>query len=273
MKDWQKANLELWDEWALLHESSEFYDLDGFRKGGSTIRPFELEEVGDVSGKELLHLQCHFGMDTLSWARLGANVTGVDFSPNAIEIAGRVANELELPARFVQSRVQELPDNLDGQFDIVYTSRGVIGWLDDLTRWAEVIAHFLKPGGFFYIHEGHPTMWAFDDEREDAELHVKYAYFERDEPLFFPVVGSYADPKAEVKANRSFSWFHSLGEVVTVLAEAGLRIEWLHEHPFLSWPVSFVVPSETEERTWVLHPLHGDAEIPLSFSLKATKPA
>lgn len=272
MEDWQEANLELWQEWALLHEHSEFYDLEGFKKGRSTIRPFEREEVGDVTGKDLLHLQCHFGMDTLSWARLGASVTGVDFSANAVQIATRVAKELDLPARFVHSRVEDLPDNLEGDFDIVYTSRGVIGWLQDLGRWAEVIAHFLRPGGFFYLHEGHPTMWAFDDERDDAELHVKYGYFERDEPVFFPVVGSYADPTAEVKAKRSYSWFHSLGEVVTVLAQAGLRIDWLREHPFLDWPLPFLIPSETEDRTWVLNPVHGDAEIPLSFSLKATKP-
>jgi SAM-dependent methyltransferase len=270
MEDWQAANLELWDEWALLHETSEFYDLEGFKQGRSTIRAYEREEVGDVAAKSLLHLQCHFGMDTLSWARLGATVTGVDFSPNAVEIATRVAGELGLPARFVRSRVEDLPDNLEGTFDIVYTSRGAIGWLQDLERWAEVIAHFLKPGGFFYIHEGHPAMWVLDDEREDHELHIKYPYWERDEPTEWPVTGSYADPTADVKATRSFDWPHSLGQVVTVLARAGLRIEWLREHPFLHWPLPFLVPAG--DGIWKMHP-DNEGEIPLSYSLKATKPA
>jgi SAM-dependent methyltransferase len=170
----------------------------------------------------------------------------------------------------VRSRIEDLPENLEGDFDVVYTSRGVIGWLEDLERWAEVIAHFLRPGGFFYIHEGHPAMWMFDDEREDAKLRVKYAYWKKDEPLEFPVQGSYADPTADVKAKSSFDWAHSLGEVVSALAGAGLRIEWLREHPFLDWPTSFLV--EAEDRTWVLNP-EQEGEIPLSFSLKARKPA
>jgi SAM-dependent methyltransferase len=269
--DWQDANLELWDEWALLHEGTPFYDVEGFKRGRSTIRPFEREEIGDVTGKDLLHLQCHFGMDTLSYARMGARVTGADFSPNAVAIATRLAGELSLDdARFVRSRVEDLPANLEGDFDIVYTSRGVIGWLEDLERWAEVIAHFLRPGGFLYLHEGHPAMWVLDDERDDQELRIKYPYWERDRPYFWPVVGSYADPKADVQARRSYNWIHSLGEVVTVLAQAGLRIEWLREHPFLDWPLPFLVPAE--DRTWVL-PAEGDREMPLSFSLKASKPA
>lgn len=266
------TNLELWNEWTGVHERSTFYDLEGFRSPGEVrIRPFEQAEVGDVTGKSLLHLQCHFGIDTLSWARLGATVTGADFSGEAVALATRLAGELELDARFVESSIEDLPSNLEGEFDIVYTSRGVTCWLPDLRRWAEVAAHFVKPGGCFYIHEAHPTMWAFDDERDDAELVLKYPYFERDEPLFFPVAGSYADPTAQVKASRSYNWIHSLGEVVTVLAEAGLRIEWLREHPFLDWPLPFLV--EAPDRTWVLPPERGDAEIPLSFSLKATKPA
>jgi SAM-dependent methyltransferase len=270
LKDWQKANLELWNEWTGVHETSAFYDLEGFKRGDDRIRPFEREEVGDVAGKDLLHLQCHFGIDTLSWARLGANVTGADFSEKAIELARAVAEEIGVPARFVHSRIEDLPDALDGEFDIVYTSRGVLGWLEDLDRWAEVIAHFLRPGGFVYIHEGHPAMWMFDDEREDRELHVKYPYWKREEPLSFPVQGSYADPTADVKAKISFDWAHSLGEVVTALAGAGLRIEWLKEHPFLDWPVPFLV--QAEDRTWVMNP-EQEGEIPLSFSLKASKPA
>jgi SAM-dependent methyltransferase len=166
MDDYLAANRALWDEWTAIHEASSFYDLEGFKagrsggsggSGGSRLRPYEVAEVGEVGGKSLLHLQCHFGIDTLSWARLGARVTGADFSHRAIELARSIAAELDLDATFVRSDLYDLPSVLDGQFDVVYTSRGVLGWLPDLERWAAVVAHFLRPGGVFYITEIHPV--------------------------------------------------------------------------------------------------------------------
>ena len=148
-----RANNALWDEWTVIHERSEFYDLEGFKRGGVRLRPYEIEEIGPVEGKDLLHLQCHFGIDTLSWARLGARVTGADFSEAALTLARSTAADIGIAdARFVQSDVYDLPAALEGDFDIVYTSRGVLGWLPDIRRWAEVVAHFVRPGGDLLHH-------------------------------------------------------------------------------------------------------------------------
>jgi SAM-dependent methyltransferase len=268
------ANEELWNAWTALHASGGYYDLEGFKAGGVRIRPYEIELIGDVTGKTLLHLQCHFGIDTLSWARLGARVTGADLSPDAIELAKSLADELSFPeARFVRSNLYDLPDALDGTFDIVYTSRGVLGWLPDIRAWARVVAHFLAPGGTFFITEAHPVVQAFENEGvEPGELRLTYPYWEHREPLTFAVKGSYADPNADVGDLTEHGWDHGLGEIVTALIDAGLRIEKLIEHPFLEWKVDFLVEDEAVPDRWVLPP--GTAgELPLMFTLLATKPA
>ena len=265
------ANLSLWNAWTAIHSTGEFYDLAGFKAGGVRLRAYEVELIGDVTRKSLLHLQCHFGIDTLSWARLGARVTGADFSPAAIELARSLADELGFPdARFVQSNVYDLPESLDGQFDIVYTSRGVLGWLPDIRAWAGVVAHFLAPGGTFFITEIHPVAQVFENERVGpGELRLTYPYWEHAEPLTFEVKGSYADPSADVADQIEHGWNHGLGEIVTALIEAGLRIETLIEHPFLDWKVDFLV--EEGEGRWRL-PSDGLGALPLMFSLVATKP-
>jgi SAM-dependent methyltransferase len=263
-----EANRRLWNEWAHINAASEFYDVEGFKRGGTRLRPYEIEEVGDVAGKDLLHLQCHIGLDTLSWARLGANVTGADFSSEAIELARKLATELDLPARFVCADLPDLPSKLRGDFDIVYTSRGVLGWLPDLADWAGVAAHFVRPGGFLYVTEAHPLLWTFDDDEEVRELRFRYSYF-GGEPLAFPTQGSYADRTAQVREPMEYGWNHSLGEIVTLLAEAGLRVEFLRELPFVDWPVPFLV--QRDDGTWRLP--EGQPELPLFFSLKARKPA
>ena len=181
--------------------TGEFYDLEGFKAGGVRLRPYEIELVGDVTGRSLLHLQCHFGIDTLSWARLGARVTGADFSPAAVELARSLADELGFPeARFVESNLYDLPDVLDGTFDVVYTSRGVLGWLPDIRGWARVVAHFLAPGGRFFITEVHPVVEGLRERgrgrRRAAPRPIPY--WEHDEPLTFAVQGSYADRDADV---------------------------------------------------------------------------
>ncbi len=265
-----RVNQRLWDEWTRIHEKSAFYDLDGFRRGGVRLHPYEIAEVGDVSGHELLHLQCHFGIDTLSWARLGARVTGADFSPAAIELATGLAAELELDARFVRSDIYDLPDVLEGEFDIVYTSRGVLGWLPDIRRWARVVSHFLKPGGTFYITEIHPVAQAFENEGvAPGELRLRYPYWEHPEPLAFEVEGSYADRAAEVTTRTEYGWDHGLGEIVTALIDAGLRIESLREFPWLAWQLDFLV--QDDDSAWRLPP-EIPGELPLSFSLLAIKP-
>jgi SAM-dependent methyltransferase len=267
-----EANRSLWDAWTAVHATGDFYDLESFKAGGVRIRPYELELVGDVAGKTLLHLQCHFGIDTLSWARLGAVVTGSDISPAAIDLATRLAGELAFPdARFVLSNVYELPANLDDQFDVVYTSRGALNWLPDIRAWANVVAHFVAPGGIFFITEAHPVMNVFENEGvRPGELRLAYPYWEHPDPLVFPVKGSYADPSADVGSQTEHSWDHGLGEIVSALIDAGLRIEALVEHPFLDWSADFLV--EAAPGRYVLPPDAG-GELPLMFSLRARKPA
>jgi len=268
------ANEELWNAWTAVHAAGDFYDLEGFKAGGVRIRQYETELLGDVTGKSLLHLQCHFGIDTLSFARLGARVTGADLSPDAIELARTLADELGFPdARFVRSNLYDLPEALEGTFDIVYTSRGVLGWLPDIRAWARVVAHFLAPGGTFFITEAHPVMNVFENEGvAPGELRLAYPYWEHREPLTFAVKGSYADPDADVGDLTEHSWDHGLGEIVTALIDAGLRIDKLIEYPFLEWKVDFLAEEEPGNDRWVLPP-GTPGELPLMFSLLASKPA
>jgi SAM-dependent methyltransferase len=266
------ANRSLWDAWTAIHAAGDFYDLDGFKAGGIRLRPYEIEMVGDVAGKSLLHLQCHFGIDTLSWARLGAIVTGADLSPAAVDLARSLAAELGFPeARFVESNLYDLPNVLDGTFDVVYTSRGVLNWLPDIRAWARVVAHFVAPGGTFFVSDAHPVLNVFENEGvAPGELRLAYPYWEHAVPLTFDVKGSYADPDADVRGQVEHSWDHGLGEIVSALIEAGLTITALVEHPFLEWKVDFLV--EDEAGKYRLPPRTA-GELPLMFSLVAVKPA
>ena len=268
MDDYVSTNRERWDDLVEVHARSEFYDVDGFRKGGSRLRFYEADEVGDVTGKTLLHLMCHIGLDTMSWARLGAKATGMDFSQEAVDFANGLAQELELDARFVCSDVDRLPDNLEGQFDIVYTSNGVLHWLPDLKRWAEVIAHFMKPGGMFYITEIHPFAQALDDKDDSTDPRLGYPYFHRKDPMMFLPKATYADFNAKVDHPLEFAWIHHMGEIVTTLASQGLRIEFLNEAPFSMSGKPFL--RQEKDGLWYMQLEEG--EIPLNFSLKATKP-
>ena len=272
MDDALRDNQRVWDAWTRIHVASDFYDVAGFRSGasGDRLRAYELDEVGDVAGKTLLHLQCHFGLETLSWAKHGAIPTGVDFSPEAIATARVLSEEVGVPATFVESNVYDLPAALDGRFDIVYTSRGVLGWLPDIAAWARVVAHFVRPGGFFYVTEVHPVAQVFDDQGVTAgELRLRYPYWSHEEPITLAVKGSYADPSAPTEGLVEHGWDHSLGEIVTSLIDAGLRIDFVHEFDFVDWPVEFLVQSP--DGKWRLPP-GTKGELPLFFSLKATKP-
>ncbi|UCG30700.1 MAG: class I SAM-dependent methyltransferase, partial [candidate division WOR-3 bacterium] len=164
LKKYFEANKQLWNGLVSINKSSRMYDLDGFKKGKSSLNFIELEELGDVSGKSLLHLQCHFGMDTLSWARLGAKVTGIDFSEEAIRLARSLSKEFDIPGRFIQSNVYDAREVLSEKFDLVYTSYGVLCWLPDLAEWGRIIHHFLKEDGIFYMVEFHPVRAMFDDD-------------------------------------------------------------------------------------------------------------
>ena len=267
-----RANRDLWDAWTKINFGSAFYDVASFRNGERPVRlaDYELDEVGPVEGKTLLHLQCHFGLDSLSWARVGAIVTGADFSPEGVATARALAAELDIPATFVIANLYDLPAELDGQFDVVYTSNGVLGWLPDIAGWARVVAHFVKPGGFFYVTEIHPVAQVFENEDvQPGELRLTYPYWSHRVPLTFEVHGSYADPTAPTDGLVEHGWDHSLGEIVSALIDAGLRIEFLHEFDFANWPIDFLV--EGDDGRWRMPP--GTAgQLPLFFSLKASKP-
>ncbi len=258
------SNKQLWDNWTRLHEQSAFYDVAGFKAGRDTLNPTEVEEVGEVTGKTLLHLQCHFGMDTLSWARHGAKVTGADLSTEAIELARSLSAELGIAASFVAANLYDLPAALAGQFDIIYTGGGALWWLPDMAGWGEVIGHFLKPGGVFYVHDQHPAAMAF--EEVDGRLEPRYSYWQTAQPLKFDTHGSYA-----TDADYSFveyGWIHSLGEIINALTAQGLHIEFLHE-----WPHNFfqMFPSmvRDEHSRWWLP--NRPESIPMSFSLRARR--
>jgi SAM-dependent methyltransferase len=269
MNEYLKANQETWDTWTRYHVESKFYDVDRFKAGTKTLDPIALAGPGDVTGKSLLHLQCHFGMDTISWARMGAHVTGVDFSEEAINAARSLASALGIAATFIHSDLYDLPQHLEGQFDVVFTSHGVLCWLPDLERWAQVIAHFLKPGGIFYIVEGHPIAFLFDERREDAELRLFYPYFQGLEPLCAEEHGSYAVPDAPIHS-VTYQWIHPMADIIGSLLRAGLRITAFEEYPFVAWAM-FPWMERRADRWWQLPP--GRANIPLMFSLKAAKEA
>ena len=233
--------------------------------------------MGDVSGKSLLHLQCHFGMETLSWAMMGATVTGTDFSPLALEAVRQIAAQLGFDdARFIESELFDAPSVVDEQFDIVYTGIGALTWLPDIQGWARVVAHFLKPGAVFYIVESHPMLWTLDTERDDQELVVKWPYFEPAEPLRWDDPGDYADPDARLENSVTYQWNHGLGEIVTALIDAGLTIEFVNEHKTAYWralPWMESVQGANDWRVldeWRLPEGRGD-ELPLTYSIRTRK--
>ena len=210
-------------------------------------------------------------MNTLSWARLGAEVTGLDFSPEAVRAARDLAAEAGIDAEFIESDVYDSVEALGGRtFDIVYTSRGVLTWLPDLVRWAEVIAALLNPGGVLYLREGHPFGHVFDDEAAGA-LSVRYPYFHGPAPDRWDDPGAYAGPTAETTENLTYEWSHTMGSIVTAIAQAGLVVEFLHEFDHLCWQqLSWMAPGE-EPGAWVL-PEHRDS-VPLMYSIRARKPS
>jgi SAM-dependent methyltransferase len=260
---WRDTNRAMWDERVPIHVGSEFYDVDAFRSHPDRIRPFEADEVGDVRGKSLVHLQCHFGLDALSWAHRGAKATGLDFSQPAIEAARRLAADLDIDADFVVSDVYGAVDALGGrQFDIVYTGLGAINWLPDISRWAQVVAALVKPGGFLYLSEFHPILWGFSYQ----DLTLERDYFEA-EPFVDDEPGSYTDPGAVTVHNQAYEWQHTMGDIVTAIVDAGLTIEFLHEFPqtyYARWP--FLVRTDVGREF-----PSGQPRLPLVFSLRARR--
>jgi ubiquinone/menaquinone biosynthesis C-methylase UbiE len=261
-KDFVSANQALWDVRTDIHVESDFYDVPAFKAGNITLMPTELEALGDVTGKKLLHLQCHFGQDTLSWKRLGAEVTGVDFSENALEKARGYASELGLKARFIQSDILKLDEKLDEQFDIVFTSYGTIGWLPDINKWAEIIHKMLKPNGVFLIAEFHPYFSQINEKEE-----IVYDYFSADQPDEETAEYTYTDGPSHPPM-KEYWWNHSLSDVVMALQNAGLSIESFQEFPYSHYKLADSMV-EVGEKKFVYKNLAG--RIPYMYAIEARK--
>ncbi|AUX24785.1 methyltransferase type 12 [Sorangium cellulosum] len=264
--EWFAMNRSAWNARTPVHLGSRFYDMPAFRAGASSLKPIELDQVGDVRGKTLLHLQCHFGQDTLSWARLGARVTGLDLSDEAIKAARALAKELSIDARFVEANVYDAPAALGGEaFDIVFTSYGVLGWLPDMGRWARAAASCLKPGGVLHLVEFHPLVWTFDDAFE----RVAYAYDGHGEPILTEQTGTYTDRDAAVTL-KEVGFNHGIGTVVTALLEAGLTLERLRE---FDWSPYDIFPDMEEGPPGQLRMRKFGRRLPLVMALAARRRA
>ena|SRR3989338_708860 len=262
-KNYFEANQHTWNQRVGIHKDSKFYDLGSFKAGKSSlISSIEKKELPDVRDKRLLHLQCHFGMDTLSWEREGAIVTGIDFSDKAIQVARQLTTDLQLNANFVCSNVYDLRTNLEGPFDIVFTSYGVIGWLPDLDNWASIIAHFLKPGGIFYMAEFHPVLFMFDEQLEALKYH-----YTNHEVIELEVEGTYTDGDATIQG-KEYGWNHSLSEVINALLAHGLNIELFNEFTYSPFPC-FPNLVQGVDGNWRIKGLEG--KIPMVYSIRARK--
>jgi SAM-dependent methyltransferase len=260
-----EANLSNWNDRVRIHAQSQFYDLAGWLRDAPGPPQREIEALGDVDGKSLVHLQCHFGMDTLRWARAGAVVTGVDFSPAAIDMATSLANQTGLfeRASFVCANIYDAPRALSGQrFDIVYVSLGSLCWLPDVAAWGGVVADLLAPEGRLYLHDVHPFTSCFDDDGE----RVIASYFEEfDSPLSYDSAFTYTDGD-RLSATRTYEWNHSIGEIITALTARGLVLDLLSEH---DWTLFHQFPWLVETASGLVRVPEDRPRIPLSFTILA----
>jgi 2-polyprenyl-3-methyl-5-hydroxy-6-metoxy-1,4-benzoquinol methylase len=262
MNNFFEVNKDAWNKRTVVNKASAFYDVESFKKGKSSLNKLELDALDNVKGKSLLHLQCHFGMDTLSWAREGAIVTGIDLSDEAINIAKQLSHELNIPAEFICCNVYDVLQHIHTQYDIVFTSYGVIGWLPDLNKWAEVISKTLKPDGIFFLAEFHPVVWMFDDNFQ----YIKYAYH-NDAVIIETQTGTYADRDADIQY-KEYSWNHSLSEVLTALLDHGLIIQQFDELNY-SYYNCFTNTILGDDGYWRIKGLEN--KIPMMYAVKAIK--
>ncbi len=261
-RNYIQINKNSWNKRAELHFDSEFYDVKGFLAGKSSLNFIELDLLGDVKSKSVLHLQCHFGQDSISISRLGAKVTGVDLSDKAIEFARELAQNDNSDAEFICCDIYDLPNHSGEKFDIVFTSYGTIGWLPDLDKWAKVVSHFLKPNGKFVFVEFHPYVWMYDDDFED----IAYNYF-KDELIIEIKDSSYTDGKFS-ESVENISWNHSLSEVINSLINNGLEIDTFDEYDYSPYDI-FPGSIEVEKGKFRIKKFGN--KLPLIYSITATK--
>ena len=257
-----EVNKATWNKKVAIHAKSDMYAVEAFKSGKSSLMSYELKALGNVDKKSLLHLQCHFGQDTLSWARLGAKCVGVDLSDEGVKLAKQLNEELGLDAKFVCCNVLDASKHISETFDIVYTSYGVIGWLPDLKPWAKMIADRLKIGGVFYMVEFHPILWMFD--YVEGKSVMRYHY-NQDDVIYEEYEGTYADQSSEM-ISKEYGWNHGLSSVVNALIEAGLQIEYLNEHDESPYDV-FPDLIKTDNGMFKMD----NQLFPMLFELKATK--
>jgi SAM-dependent methyltransferase len=269
---WKAANHAHWDEMVGLHLGPGGYDLSDLREGRGRFNAIEEAELWPVDGKRVLHLQCHFGADSLKLAQRGAKVVGLDFCPAAITAANQLAKELGLAgrARFVQADLYDAPAAIaePAAFDLVFVTWGAITWLPNIRRWAEIVAHFLKPGGSLYLAEAHPAALVFDDAAPLADGRPGYfaPYFAR-EPVLLEVSHDYVDETAVVRNATTYTWIHPLSDIISGLLTAGLTLDWFHEHDAVTWRMFKVLAQDANELwRWPDRPW-----LPLAFSLRATR--
>lgn len=266
LKKYFENNLKRWNELVDINVKSKFYDLEGFISGKTSLLPIEIEELGNVEGKTLLHLQCHFGMDSLSWARKGAIVTGIDFSDKAISFAKQLSKKLKLPAKFLRSNIYDIPEIIHKKYNIVFTSYGVICWLPDLYKWAKLIDYCLKPGGIFYIIDNHPFGILIDENKPPFE--ISYNYFTKGEPVHWNDSDTYAGEDVELKNKSCFEWFHKMSDIINSLIQVNLKIEYLHEFPYGFFGLHPDM-KKRDDRLWEFQTLK--YSVPMMFSIKAHK--
>ena len=258
-----ELNRKYWDALTPVHAASRFYDVPGFLVGGSSLHSIEREALGEVVGKSLLHLQCHFGLDTLSWARLGAEAVGVDFSEASIAHARALAEQAGLNVSFLERDVLDLVRGPVGKFDLVFASYGVVGWLPDLEEWGRVVAASLKADGMFFMAEIHPTSLLFEADAA-GDLSRSYDYFHNGGPLRIGPEKDYADASHMTLASEMWTW--SLADILGALESAGLRVYDFTEYSRTVYQ-QFPNMRETVDGYWELEP--GALSVPLLFSLKA----
>lgn len=261
--DYKSVNKATWDKRTEVHYDSDFYDNKAFIAGKNVLNSIELELLGDVTGKSILHLQCHFGQDTIQWTRQGCTkATGVDLSEKAVQRARELAEKCQSNAEFVCSDIYDLPKNLEGQYDIVFTSYGTIGWLPDINKWGEVVNHFLKPGGQFLIVDFHPALWMFDDKFTK----VTYRYFNT-EPII-EEEGTYTDGDEELNS-QCITWNHGLGEIIMSLINQGLTISSVTEYDYSPYDCFGDTTVKIEDRKYRFKTM--DDKLPMVYGIMAEK--
>lgn len=260
--DYIDINRQSWNNRVDSHIKSDFYNMEDFMKGKSSLNDIELILLGDLTSKNVLHLQCHFGQDSISLSRLGAKVTGIDLSDKAIVSAQKIADDTNANVKFICSDIYDLPNHLDEQFDVVFTSYGTIAWLPDLDKWAKIISKYLKPDGQFVFVEFHPVVWMYDDNFEK----ICFRYFNSG-PIFETESGTYADKKADISLS-SVVWNHGIGEVVSCLIKNGLEICSLDEYDYSPYNC-FLHTIEFEPNKFRIK--HFGDKIPMVYSLTAKR--